>query len=93
VRRNKALATVLEAATVTDESGNPVDLSALSTPEGQAELDSFDDLGAVGDEADYDEADYGEADDDGDAADGDETVGDAAAGGEPDEHVAAADEK
>jgi trigger factor len=40
VRRNKALATVLESATVTDESGNPVDLSALSTPEGQAELDA-----------------------------------------------------
>jgi trigger factor len=30
VRRNKALATALEAATVTDESGNPVDLSALA---------------------------------------------------------------
>ena len=39
VRRNKALATVLESATVTDASGNPVDLSALSTPEGQAELE------------------------------------------------------
>jgi trigger factor len=29
VRRNKALAGVLEAATITDASGNPVDLSAL----------------------------------------------------------------
>jgi trigger factor len=43
VRRNKALATVLESATVTDESGNPVDLSALATPEGQAELDALTD--------------------------------------------------
>jgi trigger factor len=43
VRRNKALATVLESATVADESGNVVDLSALSTPEGQAELEAFDD--------------------------------------------------
>jgi trigger factor len=41
VRRNKALATVLDSARVSDESGNPVDLSALSTPEGQAELDAF----------------------------------------------------
>jgi trigger factor len=41
VRRNKALATVLESAVVTDESGNAVDLSALSTPEGQAELEDF----------------------------------------------------
>jgi trigger factor len=41
VRRNKALATVLESAAVTDASGNKVDLSALSTPEGQAELDEL----------------------------------------------------
>jgi trigger factor len=33
VRRNKALATVLSAATVTDASGNVVDLSALSASE------------------------------------------------------------
>jgi trigger factor len=39
VRRNKALATVLESATVTDASGNRVDLSALATPEGQAALE------------------------------------------------------
>jgi len=39
VRRNKALAAVLESANVTDASGNRVDLSTLSTPEGQAELD------------------------------------------------------
>ena len=38
VRRNKALATVLESASVTDTSGNKVDLSALATPEGQAAL-------------------------------------------------------
>jgi trigger factor len=43
VRRNKALATVLESASVTDASGNKVDLSALSTPEGQAQLDELDD--------------------------------------------------
>jgi trigger factor len=42
VRRNKALATVLESANVTDASGNKVDLSALSTPEGQAQLDDLD---------------------------------------------------
>jgi trigger factor len=43
VRRNKALSTVLESAKVTDVSGNVVDLSALSTPEGQAELDELED--------------------------------------------------
>jgi trigger factor len=43
VRRNKALATVLESATVTDASGNKVDLSALSTPEGQAQLNELED--------------------------------------------------
>ncbi|HJQ00012.1 MAG TPA: trigger factor [Jatrophihabitans sp.] len=46
VRRNKALATVLESANVTDASGNPVDLSALSTPEAQAELDDIEDEAA-----------------------------------------------
>ncbi|MGX7679157.1 trigger factor [Jatrophihabitans sp. DSM 45814] len=56
VRRNKALATVLESAAVTDESGNTVDLSALSTPEGQAELDAYDDLEA----ADLDDDDLAE---------------------------------
>jgi len=45
VRRNKALATVLEGAAVTDESGNKVDLAALSTPEGQAVLDELEDDG------------------------------------------------
>ncbi|HET6209719.1 MAG TPA: trigger factor [Jatrophihabitans sp.] len=48
VRRNKALAAVLEAATVTDASGNRVDLSALSTPEGQAELDEADEQATAG---------------------------------------------
>ncbi|HEX8767788.1 MAG TPA: trigger factor, partial [Jatrophihabitans sp.] len=43
VRRNKALAAVLESANVTDTSGNRVDLSSLSTPEGQAELDEIED--------------------------------------------------
>lgn len=46
VRRNKALATVLEGADVTDQSGNKVDLSALATPEGQAELEQLDDAAA-----------------------------------------------
>ncbi|MEO6703040.1 MAG: trigger factor [Jatrophihabitantaceae bacterium] len=49
VRRNKALATVLESATVTDTAGNRVDLSALSTPEGQAELDELEDEAIDGD--------------------------------------------
>ncbi len=53
VRRNKALATVLEAANVTDQSGNEVDLSALATPEGQAELEQLDD--AVADLDDFDD--------------------------------------
>ena len=43
VRRNKALATVLESANVTDASGNPVDLSTLATPQGQADLDELED--------------------------------------------------
>jgi trigger factor len=42
VRRNKALANVLEAAVITDESGNPVDLSALS-PAAMADLVEGDD--------------------------------------------------
>ena len=42
VRRNKALATVLESANVTDQSGNKVDLSELATPEGQAQLAELD---------------------------------------------------
>ena len=53
VRRNKALATVLESATVADESGNTIDLSALSTAEGQAELEAFDD---ADDDAELDDA-------------------------------------
>lgn len=41
VRRNKALATVLESAAVTDESGNAVDLSALAaSPADVSELGS-----------------------------------------------------
>jgi trigger factor len=42
VRRNKALATVLESANVTDASGRKVDLSSLSSPEGQAGLEAAD---------------------------------------------------
>ena len=57
VRRNKALAAVLEAATVTDASGNRVDLSALSTVEGQAELDGLDDEADVMDLDDDDDSD------------------------------------
>lgn len=61
VRRNKALATVLEGANVTDQSGNKVDLSALATPEGQAELEQLDDaaaeLEALDDDAESDGAD------------------------------------
>jgi trigger factor len=51
VRRNKALATVLEKAAITDASGNPVDLSAL-TADGGAALAQADELGA--DDADED---------------------------------------
>jgi trigger factor len=58
VRRNKALATVLESAVITDESGNTVDLSALS-PAAMADLVNAEDGGATagGDEgfADDDE--------------------------------------
>jgi trigger factor len=43
VRRNKALAAVLEHVSVTDESGNKVDLSALASPQAQAELEELED--------------------------------------------------
>jgi trigger factor len=49
IRRNKALAEVLESATVTDASGNPVDLQALSNDE------SLDSLAALAAEADEDD--------------------------------------
>ena len=56
VRRNKALADVLGSATITDSSGNPVDLSALSA-ETLADVTERDDetqddleAGAAGDE-------------------------------------------
>ena len=51
VRRNKALANVLESANVTDASGNPVDLSSLATPQGQAELDEIEDAAEVAEQA------------------------------------------
>jgi trigger factor len=57
VRRNKALATVLEAAVITDASGNRVDLSALN-PQSTADLDV--------DEPQYPE-DFDEALEDGDS--------------------------
>ena len=47
VRRNKALATVLESAVITDESGNTVDLSTLS-PAAMAELTDAEDAPAAG---------------------------------------------
>jgi trigger factor len=61
VRRNKALATVLESAQVTDASGNVVDLSLLRTPEGLAELDDFEDTAEASLE-DVDADDLGEVD-------------------------------
>ncbi|MFL6162823.1 MAG: trigger factor [Jatrophihabitantaceae bacterium] len=63
VRRNKALATVLESASVTDTAGNKVDLSALATPEGQAELAELEDA------EDAAAADDSDLDDDAEAAD------------------------
>jgi len=55
VRRNKALATVLETAVITDESGNAVDLSALS-PAAMADLleaeDGEDETAGIDDEVD-----------------------------------------
>ncbi|HEX8092301.1 trigger factor [Jatrophihabitans sp.] len=51
VRRNKALASVLESANVTDTSGNPVDLSSLATPQGQAELDEIEDAAEAAEQA------------------------------------------
>ena len=54
VRRNKALATVLESATVADESGNTIDLSALST----AELDDAVDAAEVADETVAEDGSY-----------------------------------
>lgn len=71
VRRNKALATVLEAANVTDQSGNKVDLSALATPEGQAELEQLDD--AVADLDAFDDIEG--SDDADDAASTDDAAG------------------
>jgi trigger factor len=57
VRRNKALATVLESATVTDTSGNPVDLSTLATAEGQAQLEALDDVAAAAAQAEAEPSD------------------------------------
>jgi trigger factor len=56
VRRNKALATVLESATVTDASGNTVDLSALNTAEGQAALEDAELAAELADDDDDEDA-------------------------------------
>jgi trigger factor len=45
VRRNKALADLLEHAVITDASGNPVDLSALAPPAGDEPADADEDEG------------------------------------------------
>jgi trigger factor len=67
VRRNKALAALLERATVTDASGRPVDLAAL-TSDPTAIAEAGEDLGDEPDD---------EFDDDDDEADDDEAAGDA----------------
>jgi trigger factor len=72
VRRNKALATVLESASVTDTAGNKVDLSALATPEGQAELAELEDLADADEAFEVDEA-FEAVEPDGAAAEDDES--------------------
>jgi trigger factor len=67
VRRNKALATVLETATVTDASGNPVDLSALAaSPADLSELADaeIDHSGHDHDHGDHDHGDHDHGDHD-----------------------------
>jgi trigger factor len=44
VRRNKALAGVLESAAITDTSGNNVDLSSLPAPEPSIEAPAEEDV-------------------------------------------------
>jgi len=44
VRRSKALAVVLQAATVTDASGNPIDLSSLDASEIDEVEDAVEDM-------------------------------------------------
>jgi trigger factor len=66
VRRNKALAAILESAVVTDASGNPVDLAALTSG-------SYDDLvDAEDDESPYGYDEFDDTTDD-DATDDDDT--------------------
>jgi trigger factor len=72
VRRNKALATVLESASVTDTAGNKVDLSALATPEGQAELAELAELADADEAFEVDEA-FEAVEPDGAAAEDDES--------------------
>jgi trigger factor len=64
VRRNKALSELLESATITDASGNAVDLSALA-PGALAEI-------AEGDMDDMDDADDIDDTDDAGEADGED---------------------
>jgi trigger factor len=52
VRRNKALALVLERSTVTDGSGRPVDLAALRRPAPEFETVTAEDVGAAEAQAD-----------------------------------------
>jgi trigger factor len=65
VRRSKALATVLEKASVTDEAGNAVDLSALSPSaladlaSAEDEVDEDDALASLASEADHDHDHHG----------------------------------
>ena len=68
IRRNKALAQVLQAAVITDASGNPVDLAALDRLAEEADTaDAVDEDAAV---AEADALDGDEDDDDADAASG-----------------------
>ena len=88
VRRNKAIAIVLESAAVTDSQGNKVDLSALSAPQGEAWAGGSGDVpegevwtGGSGDAPEGD-ARAGESGDvpEGDAPEGDAPEGEAAQG-------------
>jgi trigger factor len=63
VRRNKALAQVLETAVITDESGNTVDLKALS-PQALADVVAGEDEEHEGHDHGHDHADHDHADHD-----------------------------
>lgn len=74
VRRNKALAGVLEKAVITDASGSAVDLSALAPGALAQLLDADEDVADYADEADEADEDYDEAD----GTDDDDRAGDRA---------------